>query len=348
MDDCSDLARAFWGSWEWSTRFTNDRLLCGVMDATFLKNALRAMPRLRSVCLSLSGRELHGIDWDLLEAILSTPHLRKFTLMQYLLSPRGAPTGSDVGSIAPITSFRYDQSGSRWKLFDYPSQEQTLALVIQNLRAALEDLALPMELASSGLFSYSRWPRLRTLHLKGAFQACRSAHVPFVSLFSGMPELRVLNLELGLPPGTDSQLLHLWPQGYTASRLPWENLEDLTVPFAHQDDQVYTHPPRSLRHLSLRWLPRYSMQPWHGEHVSSHQYPMRRASELLEILGRVKAPRLDRILLEYCADAAEDELLQYVVEKFPDLTSLEIHRYPQPNDEDLPVVSPRSTRCLIS
>ncbi len=311
------------------------------------------MPHLRSICLSINCRELHAIDWGPFVAILSTPQLREFTLSQYLLSPRCTPTESDIDSIAPITSFRYDQYGSRWKLFDYPTQEETLALVLKRLRATLENLVLPMELASLRVLSDSpsRWPRLRILYLRGVFCADPSRHVPFVSALSEMPNLRVLNLELALPSGVDSQLLHLWPRGHTrALRLPWEDLEDLTVSFPHHDDQIYAHLPRSLRRLSLRCSPHYCMHLWHCSECDLYfQHPIRCASEMLEILTSVNAPRLHHLQLEYLTDAADDKLLRCIVERFPNLTSLEIHRYPQPDDKDIPVVSPRFTHfCRTS
>ncbi|TFY52984.1 hypothetical protein EVJ58_g9704 [Rhodofomes roseus] len=59
---------------------------------------------------------------------------------------------------------------------------------------------------------------------------------------------------------------------------------------------------------------------------------------MLEILTKIAAPRLQYLQLEYCADAAEDDLMLCVSQRFLRLTFLEIHRY-SPRDGGCDTVS---------
>ncbi|TFY53583.1 hypothetical protein EVJ58_g9376 [Rhodofomes roseus] len=52
---------------------------------------------------------------------------------------------------------------------------------------------------------------------------------------------------------------------------------------------------------------------------------------MLKILTKIAAPRLHYLRLEYSTDAAEDDLLLCVAQRFLRLTFLEIHRYPSPD-----------------
>ncbi|TFY62790.1 hypothetical protein EVJ58_g3636 [Rhodofomes roseus] len=48
---------------------------------------------------------------------------------------------------------------------------------------------------------------------------------------------------------------------------------------------------------------------------------------MLKLLPHINTPDLEELCLEYRADAAEDELLVCVAQRFPRLTSLEMHRF---------------------
>ncbi|KZT67998.1 hypothetical protein DAEQUDRAFT_370915 [Daedalea quercina L-15889] len=141
-----------------------------------------------------------------------------------------------------------------------------------------------------------------------------------------MPKLRVLNLRMSLGKGVDWRVLHLWPEGYEA-QFPWPELEDLTVPFPSPEDQIYSHLPISMRRLSLRCSPHYCFHLWEAERLYHLRFPILYASEMLEIFAKINAPYLDYLQLEYRADAAEDDLLKCLVQKFPRLTFLVIHRF---------------------
>ncbi|KAH9921872.1 uncharacterized protein B0H18DRAFT_532127 [Fomitopsis serialis] len=328
IDECPDriAMRAWLPRSSTVPRFTSDPLLCGTMDPAFLRITLPAMPRLRLVHLSFHCREIHGIGWDTLAAILSTPLLRSFTLQSYLFNPRQPPVATSVHSLAPITAFRFVHHVFRRELRKYPSQEVALGLAIKELRHTLESLMLPNEVTPFAILSDNEWPRLRELHLNGELRPSPDSHRPFVSLFSGMPSLRVLKLELAIPESVNRQVLHLWPQDHEA-RFPWPDLDDLTVSFPSPDDQIYPHLPLSMRRLSLRCTPHHCFYLWEPHRLPYTQSPILCASEMLEILTKINAPHLDHLLLEYRADDAEDELWRCVARRFSQLTTLEIHRF---------------------
>ncbi|KAH9831538.1 uncharacterized protein C8Q71DRAFT_290278 [Rhodofomes roseus] len=326
-DGCPDRAAARPHSWRKpKLHFTDDPLLCGTMDPEFLRTTLRAMPRLQSISLDLMCRESHGLGWDSLAAILSTPQLRSFTLAQFMFSPRHSLTTDSVEFLAPLTTFRHEQRVLRDELRRFLSQEAALGVVIEKLRHTLECLLLASEVAPFRTLMANQWLCLKELHLIGDFYPSPDSRIPFVTLFAEMPKLRVLKLELALHEGVDRQNLQLWPFDDEA-RFPWPDLIDLVVSFPSPEDRIYSHLPRSMRLLSLQCTPHHYIYSWklHGlQHLHS---PILYATEMLEILANVDAPDLDELRLEYRADAAEDELLACVAQRFPQLTSLEMHRF---------------------
>ncbi|KAH9831541.1 uncharacterized protein C8Q71DRAFT_781076 [Rhodofomes roseus] len=324
IDRCPDLVAMRGAPWKHRLRFSDDPLLCGIMDPAFLRSVLGAMPRLQSIYLSFICREVHGIGWDTLEAILSTPLLRTLTVEQFLFSPRQTPTAVSIESLASLTTFQFVHAALRSELCRYPSQEGVLGLVITKLRPTLESLLLPSEVTPFGTLADNQWPRLTELRLMGVLHLNPDTHTPFVTLFAGMPKLRVLSLELSLPKGGDRQVLQLWPKNHEA-RFPWPDLEDLTVSFPSPDDRIYSHLPPTMRCLSLRCTPHHCFYMWQSRKLSRIESPITHASEMLEILSQIEAPRLEYLQVEYCADAAEDDLLRHMTQRCSQLRSMEIH-----------------------
>ncbi|KAM5544067.1 hypothetical protein V8D89_002253 [Ganoderma adspersum] len=346
IDKCPDLVAMKRSFWSRELSFTNDRLLCGTMCATFLKDALRAMPLLHSVSLKICAREIHGIGWDSIAAILSTPQLRSFTIGTFLLNPREAPPKTWVDNLAPLTTFRYDQPSYHSYLLTYPTQQDTLASILTWLHRSLESLLLPSEITPVAVLSQIQWPQLRELSLSGEFHQDTGYTAPFVSLFSGMSKLRVLNLTLALPMGVDRKELMLWPEGYE-SRLPWPDLEALTVSFPDPGDHIYGQLPPSLRHLSLRCTPHACLHRWLPNKYPYHS-PILRASEMLDILTKISTPLLDSLQLEYCADDADDHLLRCISDKFSNVRCLEIHRLIASDDEEVSVANVAQRLAALS
>ena len=321
--------------------FTSDPLLCGTIRAAFLRDALRAMPLLRSISLKLCAREVHGVGWDAIASILSTPQLRSVTFGTLLFSPREAPSETRVSSLAPITTFRYEQPSFRSYLRQYPAQQDSLAFVLTHVHYSLESLLLPSEITPVAVLSQTQWPQLRKLSISGEFCWCAGRTAPLVTLFSGMSRLRVLNLALALPKTAERKQLILCPEGYD-SRLPWPDLEALTVSFPDPEDRIFAHLPPSLRHLSLRCTPHHYLHLWQPDENPHCHSPILCASEMLEILSKISTPLLESLQFEYCADDVDDDLLRCVADRFPNVQCLEVHRLLAADDEDVSVVSHRS------
>ncbi|KAM5544861.1 hypothetical protein V8D89_001759 [Ganoderma adspersum] len=336
IDKCPDLVAM--NNPPRKLKFTNDRLLCGTLRASFLRDALRAMPRLRSVHLEAYSQELHGVGWDSIAAILSVPQLRSFNLMTFLLSPREAPSEAQANALAPITTFRYDQPVLRSFLCTYPTQQDTLEFVLTRLHRSLESLLLPSEITPVAVLSQNQWPRLYELSLRGEFHQGAGYPTPLTSLFSGMPGLRTLKLTFALPRGVNRKQLMLWPEGYK-SRLPWPHLESLTLSFPDPEDRIFSHLPPSLRRLSLRCTPHHYLHLWERRDYSHYDSPILYSSEMLEILTKISAPLLDHLQLEYLADDADDDLLHCIADRFPIIQCLEIQRFLASPDEPVPVAT---------
>lgn len=290
------------------------------------------MPRLQSISLDFLCRESHGLGWDSLAAILSTPQLRSFTLAQFMFSPRHSLTTDNIGTLAPLTTFRHEQRVVRIESRRFLSQEAALGVVIAKLRHTLQSLLLPSEVAPFSILMINQWPRLKELHLLGEFHPSQDYHIPFVTLFAGMPKLHVLELELALRKNVNGHYLQLWPFRHEA-RFPWPVLVDLVVSFPSPEDRIYSHLPRSMRCTPHRFF--YSRKPHGLNHLHSL---ILHATEMLEILSNVDAPHLEELHLEYHADAAEDELLVCVARRFPHLTSLVIHRFQSSKGNDVTAV----------
>ncbi|KAM5544834.1 hypothetical protein V8D89_001732 [Ganoderma adspersum] len=300
------------------------------------------MPCLRSVHLEAYAQEIHGIAWDSIAAILSTPQIRCFNLMTFLLSPREAPSETWTDTLAPITTFRYDQPVLWSFLCTYPTQQDTLAFILPRLHHSLESLLLPSEIAPVAVLSVTQWPQLHELSLSGEFHPDAEYPTPLVSLFSGMSELRILNLAFALPSGVTRKQLVLWPEGYESLELPWPDLESLTLSFPDPDDCIFVHLPPSLRCLSLRCIPHHCLHLWEGDKYFYYGSPILYSSEMLEILTKISTLLLDHLQLEYLADDGDNDLLRCISDRFPNVRSLEIQCFLASRDEPVPIL-PHST-----
>ncbi|PIL28123.1 hypothetical protein GSI_09774 [Ganoderma sinense ZZ0214-1] len=160
------------------------------------------------------------------------------------------------------------------------------------------------------------WPRMRELVLQG--QLPEGLRSPFITLLSGMPKLRVLRLMFALPHGILPK--PIWPRGVDNSLpFPWPELEELVLSFPTPDDQLYGALPACLRRLSLRCCPHHCMHEW--------------------VLSQCSLPHLDHLQCEYRADNAEVSLLEHLYPAFPQLLTLELHRFRPAGVDDIPVAT---------
>ncbi|PIL28350.1 hypothetical protein GSI_09501 [Ganoderma sinense ZZ0214-1] len=334
--------------------------LCTSLDGPGLQLCLRLMTSLRKISLASSTSvSLHGVRWPTLKAILSLPQLEEFSLIGLLFSPvlvdGVAPDEVEIPDLDHIKSFRYEASSLRasgWgtvapSSHPFRIEETMLRRVLEKLHGSLESLTLPAQAAPIQAMAQWKWPRLRELTLRGPWWV-EPRSPPLVSLFATMPRLRKLALELTLAQGplTLTEAPPLWPRAHAhraTFAFPWPDLTHLSLSHPRADDEVFAHLPLGLRALSLCCCPHKSEKPFLDldstvPHGYQYQYPVLGASEMLGILQccQCRTPQLAHLALEYNANGREreDELLRHVVVAFPDLESLEVHRYRKADDTD--------------
>ncbi|EJF59125.1 hypothetical protein DICSQDRAFT_65656, partial [Dichomitus squalens LYAD-421 SS1] len=333
VDHCPDLrSMRYPGDRLW---FATDPLICGVLSSTFLKDALRAMPRLRSVHVGFLWMEEHGLGWDAIDAILSASQLREFTIRTYLFCPREAPAREiPLDHFARLTTFHYARLPSHFGLHG-DVQRESLAVVVGNLNLSLERLRLPSDLAPIATLASLPWPRLRELKLDGAYPP--NLDVPLIYVISRMPNLRKLALLFSLPWDDQSQRKALWPRGCSLD-FPLPDLEELTISYPDPEDCLYSHLPPTLRRLSLRCCPHHCVHVWKPGDCRRWYSPIPHASQLWRILSDVKVPLLQHLQLEYIIDYADGALLGSIATLFPAISSLEIHRFRDDDNAKVAIV----------
>ncbi|KAI0363296.1 hypothetical protein BV20DRAFT_1067223 [Pilatotrama ljubarskyi] len=323
-------------------RYTDDPLLCGILDGAVLHAALTDVPLLHTVSLRLPASAVHGIPWGVLDALLTLPNLQHFKCAGYIISPRPlALTDNSLPSLAKLTSFEYSLDDYRPFPRAYDSETQVLHRLIERLHLTLEVLTISFESAPLHLLSDLSWPRLRELRLRGEPVSPKGLYTPSVCTLKDMPALRHLELRLALPGSIAPQ--PIWPPGHR-SAWPWPDLKHLTVSFPRASDEIFAKLPRTLRSLTLQYFPHLSTHVWqvHKYGIRWH-WPIVTSTEMLRILGACSVPELERLEVEYHQDDGEERLLAYIAAAFPKLVSLCIRRYRAPHVSEVDVVS-----CLFS
>ncbi|KAI0634080.1 hypothetical protein C8Q77DRAFT_1021386, partial [Trametes polyzona] len=324
--------------------------LCKVYSSPFFAKMLTRMPKLQVVSFTLESVYPHGLPWSVVQTLLSIPHLRELSLHFLHIAPSLQP-GEELAlaSCAPLTTFYLSLPDGRYTGACTKSERQALALILRLTCNSLQHLTLPSDEAPiQEMFTTMEWPQLRTLHLRGEPLSVGDPPVPYVSMFSSVPRLERLELELGQPVRVDPR--PFWPHGLVAD-WPLPELRHLTLSCPQVDDLVYTALPTSLRSLTLRYAPHYItnvMKEANG-YIRADcrwQWPLLLSSELLQVLRLCRLPALGHLEIEYRADDADAELLSYLGDGFPNLTSLVILRYRSPHERNVPLE--RITRAINS
>ncbi|OJT10635.1 hypothetical protein TRAPUB_12855, partial [Trametes pubescens] len=236
-----------------------------------------------------------------------------------------------------LTKFAYNPS--QWRTVEitgerispeavYALESSYLRALVLPMSAIAESLTLPVETAPLLEMAATDWPRLRTLALTGLYthpDQCRA--IPFLLL--RMPNLRSLSIEVAQLPEM------LRPHLLKEPSRNLYHLRSLTISYPNPDDPIFSCLGDGLTALSLRDAPRHC---FHERYTPSpfSTSPILTSSECLTILKRISAPVLSVLELVYHADAAEDELLQYLSRTLPLLQELEIHRYKAYPNESVP------------
>ncbi|PIL28098.1 hypothetical protein GSI_09749 [Ganoderma sinense ZZ0214-1] len=306
--------------------------VCEEFLGPVVQRTLRQMPLLTKLSLCTRQGVVHGPYWSFLRFALSLPRLREFEMVGLTFCPvvlPDEPFDLEGGACASLTVFRYEAILTRGRKYAISVEKDALALVLEKTHHSLVILALPSEPAPISLMARLDWPNLRELRLRG--MRWSAPRTPLVLLFANMPKLRSLALELRIPDDGDPEAV--WPPGLPrGTKLPWPELEHLTVANPHPDDEFFAHLPPGLRTLALPSCPRECARDWlwaceNPYCLLAHTFHLLPASRLLDVLKRCSASGLRHLEIEYGADEREHDLLRFLAAAFPGLSSLSIYRY---------------------
>ena len=321
------------------------------------------MPKLRTV--SFVGSDYSDAPWLVLSAVMSTPQIRNVQF-RYQVAPEKdlgyeGPPGL-LTRVAPLSTLVCTPQ-------NYPDKDRATAeelaimdFMTEHAHESLEVVVLPSDVAPYDAFRRNEWPRLRELTLRGPRHSATTGGAESESVMmdalARMPKLRVLKLELSQPRGVSRQ--RIWPAGLGVedAGFPWPDLETLLVSYPHPEDQVYAHLPRTLRRLALRCWPRHytHLGPTDRQGMDKRGWcsPILTATEMLSVVRRcgTNGPlrEVEHLDLEFEDDERCGELFRHILEVFPNVVVLTIHRYRGNGwqDSDMTVVSRSCHRCKLS
>ena len=300
------------------------------------------MPKLYALTIMRTSIVEHGVRWSALRSLVALPQLHELNVRGLLISPREASIPDPhADTIAPISSIRYVLKDYRDRPRFHRTERDALASVLGAVSRTLETLEMPMDPVPFQTILNAHWPRLRELRLCG--ELSEHLPLPFIAILSGMPQLRVLSLDLAITPTTDHR--PLWPPEFSTS-YPWPELQELSVSFPHPEDQLYSNLPPTLSKLSLCCWPHVYEQshPWyewltHPTEDLGWQQHVLTSSQTLKILSQCRVRHLTQFAVEYRAGAEDSDMLSHLAISFPQLQTLQLIRYRDPADPEIPVVS---------
>ncbi|KAI9067740.1 hypothetical protein FKP32DRAFT_1619950 [Trametes sanguinea] len=310
-----------------------------------LRIAFRSMQALSSVYISMPERadrvhsdNIPGISPYILEAILSTPHLRHLTITGPLFHFHDSlPSNPACLSLAELSSFDYYHEDLRSSAQVPRAEREQVVRILARTHDHLQHLHLPAECAPLDQMATWHWPLLRSLSLRG--ERVASSLSPTYML-SKMPRLHTASLFLAEPAnGSDSP--PTWPAS-PAPQIKWRNLEVLDITHPNPEDELYSHLSHDLLSLGLRCWPRYyklhtGFQDDFSAAGVQWSSPLLSSSEMLRILQRLEAPRLNVVDLEFRADSGDMQLFHHIGRALPSLEFLCIHRYRMAGEKEVPL-----------
>ncbi|RDX52505.1 hypothetical protein OH76DRAFT_1480615 [Lentinus brumalis] len=312
-------------------------------DAIWLEDLLDSLPFLDAI--TLKGRS--GVAWSVLDNIIfARPRIGSFTInscvdFTEVASKELPDSPSSIISLtyAPETwrelanEIPLRRGGPRDLDMVFSHEAKCLDALVSRVHGTLVQLTLPMETAPLLSMIALGLPKVQELSLFGRYLTDEQVEsLPL--LLSSLMELRKLSIQVMRSEPLDRPFIlghHSTPPTSLSG------LRSLTVAYPHPDDDLFSINTSRLNHLSLRDSPRYyahlsdAGESWHGDWAT----PLLSAAECLSILQRMGSPPLTSLELAYLVPRAgsDDDLLEYVVNSFPALATLEIHRYRQNRDE---------------
>ncbi|KAI0708627.1 hypothetical protein C8Q76DRAFT_627048, partial [Earliella scabrosa] len=230
----------------------------------------------------------------------------------------------------------------------YALEASCLDTLVSHMSQSAKCLVLPFETAPIDRMAQLNWPRLRELSLYGRYTSpSQVTLLPALlsDLMSRMPALRQLRVDVAQLP--DCARAPILGRMLSTPRLKCPELRSLTVSYPDPEDAIFSILAPTLIHLSLRDWPRHYFHIHCPAETHAWVAPILSSSECLAILRRLESWQLESLELVYRADADEGNLLDYVSVSYPNLRSIELHRYRPHTDDAVPHVSRSSLHLLL-
>ncbi|KAI0632943.1 hypothetical protein C8Q77DRAFT_1120588 [Trametes polyzona] len=297
------------------------------------------LPYLPSVQSITFDTPAYGVPWEAIQTCRSYPNIKTIVFNETATFYRVPPYPQDI---ALTTSTFEELSYPSFIKLPLPTKLWKSLVTMDQLRAlesacllplvlgmhdTARSLALPLETAPIAEMATVDWPSLQRLSLEGSAPSDADRRLPMnmPAMLRRMRRLQSLTLNAALPRSTTGRhrvLGNVPPSEYELS-----NLRSLVLSHPDPDDNIFSASMPNLLHLSLRDWPRHYDFLALSYYHACHRSPLLTATEMLSVLKRLHLPELRTLELVYRADHVDDDLLRYVVEAFPKLRHLEIHRY---------------------
>ncbi|KAI9062946.1 hypothetical protein FKP32DRAFT_1676843 [Trametes sanguinea] len=297
---------------------------------------LHAMPRLRGI--KVMNSEIGSVSWAIFHTILSTPQLRFFEVKGNIYRHTDQRTQTDL-PFAPLESFHYCPHVYIKPSYSQLGEKKLLSNTLSKLSGSLVTLVLPAECFSFNTMRHFDWPNLREIRIAGYGRRFCMPDTDLVSVLGHISGLRVLSFDLAV--ADEDELKPLWPVHTQRATFPWPELESISLSWVHPDETIFSHLPRTCRHLSLRSWPRpYNYYRIRGKLIRGVPWRvhMLRSPAVLKALHECDNLPLEHLELEYRAESDDNALLGFVASTFPHLRKLRLIRYrPDSDRERVPV-----------
>ncbi len=298
---------------------------------------------------------MKGPSWSILRVCLSNPRIASisFDRQAELTSADGFPIEELSKISISLSSFSYNVQlwrglRSRMDRHNYKGdllptmiahESHCLSNLVLAMNRTLTRLSLPMESAPILKMARVSWPNLQELTIDGVYLTSEQVDSLPV-LLAALPCLQKLSVRISRGSTSNGGRPPILGQ-HTTPRSVLSGMRSLTVAYPNPDDDIFVVDTSHLRHLSIcDWPRHYNTLAYQRLYSPPYCYPILSSSECLTILRRMDLPELLSLELVYLADhaGADDELLQYVAETFPELSHLELHRYRADRKEEVDYV----------
>ncbi|KAJ3003425.1 hypothetical protein NUW54_g5305 [Trametes sanguinea] len=279
---------------------------------------LNAMPRLRGI--KVANSEIGSVAWAIFHTILTTPQLRSFE--------------TDL-PFAPLETFHYCPLVYNKPSYSQLEEMKLLSNTLSKVSGSLVTLVLPAECFSFDTMRHGDWPNLREIRIAGYGRRFCMSDTDLVSVLGHISRLRVLSFDLAV--ADEDELKPLWPAHTQRATFPWPELESISLTWVHLDETIFSHLPRTCRHLSLRSWPRpYNYYRIRGKLIRGVPWRVNMLSPpvVLKALHECNDLPLEHLELEYRAESDDTALLEFVASTFPHLRKLRLIRYRSESDQE--------------